>query len=169
MEFVCNANFKGDFNKNINLIKLSQHILNSKLCLKPFQLVIKDPKGTLLLFSNGKFRIMGCIDELEASFLPLSYIEKVYTNLSISFPSIILQSYTLKCDLGFHVNLEKMRINVPCIYEPELFPALRIKQYMPISVNIFATGKVIVCGLKEPNEMYDIQENVKRLSEPYKI
>ena len=40
---------------------------------------------------------------------------------------------------------------------------------MPISVNIFATGKVIVCGLKEPNEMYDIQKNVKRLSEPYKI
>ena len=47
MEFVCNANFKGEFEKNIDLHQLHKSIPNSKLCIKPFQLVVKDLRGTL--------------------------------------------------------------------------------------------------------------------------
>ena len=99
MEFACNANFKGEFGKNVDLCQLHKSTPNSKLCMKPYQLVVKDLKGTLILFSNGKFRTMGCIDELEASFLVIvrvrvrvrgeTYLEKLFP--STSFPSITLQ------------------------------------------------------------------------------
>ena len=79
MEFVCNANFKGEFDKNIDLRQLHKSIPNSKLCIKPFQLVVKDLNGTLILFSNCKFRTMGCIDELEASFLAFAYVDRLGT------------------------------------------------------------------------------------------
>ena len=42
------------------------------------------------------------------------------------------------------------------VYEPELFPALRIREYNPASVNVFTTGKVIVCGLRDADQMSDI-------------
>jgi len=72
MKFVCNANYRGEFGKSINLRKVN--IPNSKLCMKPYQLVVKGTNGTLVIFSNGKFRVMGCIDELEASFLAFAHI-----------------------------------------------------------------------------------------------
>src|SRR3984957_3085870 len=153
MEFVCNANYRGHFKKPINLREFHKLIPNSKVHTKPFQLVIKDLKGTLILFSNGKFRTMGCIDELEASILAWSYLEKLTTTHFHAFPYITLQSYTLKCHIGFRVNLEKLRLAVPCIYEPELFPALRLNKYKPTSVNVVTTAKVMICGVKNSNEI----------------
>ena len=162
MEFVCNANYKGESGKSIDLRKLHSALPTSKLCIKPLQLVIKDLRETLILFSNGKYRVMGCIDEFEASFLAFAYLP------SDSFPSITLQSYTLKWNLGFHVNLRKMVRDVPCVYEPELFPALRHTECNPVCVNIFSPGKVVVCGLRNPEEMYAMQLNLRRLCKPYK-
>ena len=66
------------------------------------------------------------------------------------------------------MNLAKVAEIVPCVYEPELLPALRLREYKPISVNIFNTGKVIVCGLRDPEEMYIILLHLRRLCEPYK-
>src|SRR5258708_29290377 len=169
MEFVCNANFKGDCDHFSNLDKLKSIIPNSKLYVKPRQLVVKDPKATLIFFSTGKFRIMGCIDMLEASSLVCAYLEKAIPIPFISFPFITLQSYTLRSTIGFRINLIKMASVVPCVYESELFPALRMKEYKPLSVNLFTTGKVMVCGIRDPNEMYAIMENLHVLCEPYKI
>src|SRR5271167_4337427 len=102
MEFVSNANFKGEFKKKMDLHQLHSKIPNSKLRTKPFQLVVKDPQGTVILFSNGKFRPMGCIDELEAGLLAYKYLE------ANTFPSNPLQSYTSKCELGFRINLGQL-------------------------------------------------------------
>src|SRR5271156_6277304 len=77
MEYVCNANFRGDFEKPVDLHSLHALIPNSRLCTKPYQLVVRDLRGTLIVFSNGKFRTMGCIDELEASMLACTYFEKL--------------------------------------------------------------------------------------------
>ena len=165
MEFVCNANFKGEFKKSIDLHAFHRDVPHSKLCTRPYQLTIKEPCGTLILFGNGKFRTMGCIDELEAAFLAYSYLEKLSPNSA--FPSITLQSYTLRYDLGYHVNLEEMGADVPCIYEPELFPALRLKEYIPLSINIFPSGKIMVCGLKDLDRIYGILMHLRWMCEPY--
>ena len=41
------------------------------------QLVIKNVKGTVVLFSSGSFRMMGCVDAIETSFLAFHYIDKI--------------------------------------------------------------------------------------------
>ena len=169
MEFVCNANFKGDLKKFINLSKLSSKISNSKLYSKPHQLVVKDSKGTILFFSNGKFRIMGCIDELDATILAYTYTIKVDNE---SFPAIELQSYTMKAQLGFRIDLSKMAsstTSLNTIFEPELFPALRICKYKPMSVNVFSTGSVVVCGSREPNDVYSILKYLHEQCQFYKL
>src|SRR5437773_8934526 len=50
MEFVCNANYKGDLHQSIDLIKLSQKLPNSKFHHKPCQLIVKDTKDTVIFF-----------------------------------------------------------------------------------------------------------------------
>jgi TATA-box binding protein (TBP) (component of TFIID and TFIIIB) len=173
MEFVCNANYKGDLHQSIDLIKLSQKLPNSKFHHKPCQLVVKDTKGTVIFFNNGKFRVMGCIDELDASFLVFDYIIKINKN-SIDFPSIQLQTFTSRAQLGFRINLSKLAAaaassSSTVIYEPELFPAVRICKYNPASVNVFSTGSILVCGLKAPDEMLDILNYLREHCQPYKL
>ena len=168
MDFVCNANFKGDMKQFIDLKKLSLELPNSKLHDKPYQLVIKDVKGTLIFFSNGKFRIMGCIDELDATFLAYTYTTKIDND---QFPPIELQSFTSRCHLGFSINLSNVAKfnNTLVIYEPELFPALRICSFNPISVNVFSTGSVIICGIREPNEVYGILSQLRELCHNHRL
>ena len=58
MEFVCNANFKGDMKQFIDLKKLNFEIPNSKLHDKPHQLVDKNAKkkkSTLIFLVMANF------------------------------------------------------------------------------------------------------------------
>lgn len=167
MDLVSNANYRGAMKHVIELTKLHNKIPNSILHKKPHQLVVKDIKGTILFFRSGKFRVMGCIDELEATFLAYRYTLLISDK---EFPSVTLQSYTSNSHLGFKVNLETMAAaNNIVVYEPELFPALRIRKYNPASVNVFTTGKVIVCGLRDAELMSDIINDVRILCQPFKM
>lgn len=169
MEFVSNANFKGELNEVMDLEEMHMKIPNSVLHIKPRQLVVKDEKGTLILFGSGKFRTMGCIDYLEASSLACKYLEMAVAIPFLSFPFITLQSYSLRSQLGFRINLNKMADNVSCVYEPELFPALRLKEYKPTSVNVFTTGNVIVFGLKHLHDVNDMMKHLRIQCEPFKL
>ena len=52
---VINANFRSIHDKPIDLKNVHLLLPNiSKLHIKPSQLVIKDEKGTIVFFSNGK-------------------------------------------------------------------------------------------------------------------
>src|SRR5271154_6972869 len=163
MDLVCNANYRADLKHSVDLCKLYKKIPNSTLHRKPHQLVVKDSLGTVLFFASGKIRVMGCIDELEAAFLVYTY-----TALIGEFPPIMLQSYTSNSHLGFRVSLYKIAADVKdAVYEPELFPAVRIGEYNPVSVNVFTTGKVIVCGLRDAEQMCDILSKLRVQCKPY--
>ena len=59
-----------------------------------------------------------------------------------------IQSITITSDIGFSCNLNELAKLIPCVYEPELFPALRYIKYNPMCVNIFASGKIVILGIK---------------------
>jgi TATA-box binding protein (TBP) (component of TFIID and TFIIIB) len=164
---VRNANYRGAMKHAVELPKLHIQITNSVLHRKPHQLVVKDLKGTIIFFQSGKFRVMRCIDELEATFLLYKYTNLINED---EFPSITLQSYTSSCNIGFAVNLIKLAnssASLDYIYEPELFPALRICIFKPLCVNVFATGNIIICGLREPEQAYDIRDKVCFICKPF--
>ena len=88
------------------------------------------------MFPNGKCRIMGCKKPIIEKYLPFSIkIEKI-------------QSITVCMNLNQNINLNDMAQNVPCTYEPELFPALRLTEFNPLCVNVFHSGKIIILGIK---------------------
>ena len=148
-----NANYRGKLKRPINLKAVNA--VNSKLYVKPRQLVIKDEKGTLILFSSGDFRVMGCVDAVEASFLAFKYVD--------DFPEIYSQSYTCTAKLGFPVNLYKLSQCHNTKFYPELFGAVRMTKYNPVSVNVFSTGSIVACGLKEPEHMHVILNELSNL------
>jgi hypothetical protein len=86
----------------------------------------------------GKCRIMGCKSELKTETLPFR------------IGSICIQSITVVNDLKQKVNLPRLGdlLNQDCMYEPVLFSALRVLKYNPLCVNVFASGKVVILGLK---------------------
>ena len=164
---VVNANYRSTHDKCINLNHFHSLLPKiSKLCVKPAQLVIKDVKGTLLFFSNGKLRIMGCIDELDATFLAYKYTMMLDDDYNLQ--PVYSQSKTVR------VVLNNKRINLSTFvtvctssalitfqYEPELFPAVLIRKYKPISVNVFSSGKIILCGVREIEQVHDIIHELK--------
>ena len=111
---------------------------------------------------------MGCVDELEATFLALKYTLQIDDE---HFPEIQSQSYTSRVKLGYQVNLKKLveqQQQQQILYEPELFCVVRMMKYKPLSVNVFSTGAIVVCGLREPEDIYDIVSNINDLYQLYK-
>ena len=160
---VVNCNYRSTVGKPLNLSVLHASIPNSKLCTKPKQLVIKDPQGTLLFFSNGKHRVMGCNDELEATFLAYKYVQMM--DKTNDFHTVFPQSSTVRVTFHKKIHLQKLvhstLISPSFIqYEPELFPAVLIRKYKPISVNIFSTGKIMICGVKDIEQVHKIMKDL---------
>ena len=126
---LLNINYKGKLTVGIEDLDYGVY--------KPQQCVLRYPEYTIVVFRSGSCRVMGCKTELDISRLPLPIkIEKIQS-VTISF------SYSQK------INLFKLKeMDISCSYEPELFPALRISEFNPLCVNVFATGKIVVMGLK---------------------
>jgi TATA-box binding protein (TBP) (component of TFIID and TFIIIB) len=81
---------------------------------------------------------MGCRKELNVKLLPFE------------IENVIIQSMTAVINIDSRINLTKMSIAMGrnCLYEPEIFPALRYIKYNPLCINIFTSGKVIILGLR---------------------
>jgi len=103
---------------------------------------------------------MGCVDAVEATFLALNYTLQIAAD---DIPEVYSQSYTSTSKLGYNVNLFKLAQCEKTFYEPELFAALRMTKYNPASVNVFSTGSVVACGLKEPEDFYVILKEIDSL------
>lgn len=121
----------------------------------PCQRVLKTAFGTLVIFKTGNFRLMGAKTPIEDfSVLPLraEYLR--------------LQSMSASADLGEQVNLQLLANRLKstqCQYEPEIFPAARLMQFNPLCVNIFASGKVIITGLRDAQKLNDLISEIRAL------
>ena len=105
---------------------------------KPSQILDRLSKCTMVIFRSGKCRIMGCRKPLNIEDIPYEI-----NNLKI-------QSITVTANLNMKINLLHLKIKLGplCVYEPELFTALRYTKYSPKCVNVFSSGKVVILGLQ---------------------
>ena len=102
---------------------------------------------------------MGCIDVIDATFLAFKYINLIDSE---DVPELYSQSYTSVVKLGYEINLDKLAECEKTLYIPELF-AVRVTKYNLVSVNVFRTGSVVVCGLKEPEHIHAILSDLSIL------
>jgi TATA-box binding protein (TBP) (component of TFIID and TFIIIB) len=96
---------------------------------------------------------MGCKKPLEETTLPMN------------IDSIRIQSITVTMNLEIPIHLLQLSIKLrgQCIFEPELFSALRLVKFNPLCVNIFSSGKVVILGLKSLDYqciIKDVYENI---------
>ena len=114
---------------------------------RPQSIVFKFNKLTIMLFTNGKLRLMGG---------NLRGVDHAYKVLNFIFPHyqldyLLPQTYTmvgsLKCS---NINMLKMfqKYFKTLSYDWELFPALKFSPESNISVNLFHTGKMVAMGRK---------------------
>ena len=162
---IVNSVWRGKMNHQINLStfeSLIQNGLNIKSVYyhqkQPEQLVIKFNDGsTMLIFKSGKFRIMGGkIDELTAHCNIISVTCKHHNNI----PEIILQTMTVVYAYSYSIKLAKLSTLIKCYFNMECFPAVQITKFKPIHVNVFASGKVIICGIKDIEDAKNIKHEL---------
>lgn len=103
---------------------------------------------------------MGCIDPIEASLLAYKYTSLIDNK---DYPVLCSQTCTSIAKLGYSVNLYKLSECKNTLFIPELFAACRMTSYNPVSVNIFSTGSVVACGLKEPEDMIIILNDIDKI------
>ena len=147
----------------------------------------ENQKMKLIVFRNNKCRLMGC--KSFSTFYPGQYVtlnvvdddndndeqcrHSVHRQKPAPPPTVDLQilscmSGSMTFNLGHGVNLIKLSQILQhngdsFIFEPEIFPALRLTKFNPLCVNIFSSGKCVILGLTSQTNVSGLLREVKQL------
>eukprot|EP00028_Trichosphaerium_sp_Am-I-7-wt_P000073 CAMPEP_0168527054 /NCGR_PEP_ID=MMETSP0405-20121227/12360_1 /TAXON_ID=498012 /ORGANISM="Trichosphaerium sp, Strain Am-I-7 wt" /LENGTH=153 /DNA_ID=CAMNT_0008550065 /DNA_START=60 /DNA_END=521 /DNA_ORIENTATION=- len=125
---------------------------------------IRRPKTTALIFASGKMVITGARSEDRSKYAARKYariIQKI--GFSTSFNEFKLQNIVGSCDVKFAIRLEGLALDHSKFssYEPELFPGLIYRMAKPkVVLLIFVSGKVVLTGAKDRQDIYDAFESI---------
>lgn len=167
----CMSNISATFHLNckINLDCIIQK-LNGRLIRKFRAVNIKvfDPFASANIFENGKVVINGTNSNANLKLAVKNICEKLRDIGIESIPDKLkiencVASGLLneKIDLSFtYNNIRANSKNMVVSYEPELFPGLICKDGKKV-FTIFTTGKYIITGCKNEEEIQDIYEKNK--------
>ena len=113
--------------------------------------------GKVSIFSSGKMISVGTTSEKKA-FCELEYTKKFLVEKGFTKPILLqpkIRNIVLTADLEKSINLEELSKKCKMIYEPEQFPSgiLRIEEPYKATILIFASGKVVITGLKSSNQI----------------
>ncbi len=126
-------------------------------------------QGRVSIFFSGKLISVGTKSE-EQSFKELRHVakrlaEKGFVNLVEISPKI--QNLVVSGNLGKIVNFEKPLQKPNVVYKPKRFPALIVHLIHPYkaTVLVFASGKIVISGLKSSSQIEQTVQEVLRIVE----
>jgi TATA-box binding protein (TBP) (component of TFIID and TFIIIB) len=112
---------------------------------QPEQYIVKfDNHSTMLIFKSGKFRVMGSGDT-PSTILNILSVTNQFTPV---LPIVSLQTMTGVYGYDRKIHLDKLCTATSGYLDLENFPAVQIRKFSPVHVNVFASGCVTICGLK---------------------
>lgn len=122
-------------------------------------------KGKISIFSSGKMISMGTTSEEEA-IMELRTAKDFLVENGLVTPIALkptIHNIVVTSNLRRTIDLEAISFLPKMLYEPEQFPAciLRINEPYGATVLIFASGKVVLTGLKSSNQ---IEPTIKKLT-----
>jgi len=161
-----------DLNTDLNLAQLNTLLKEAEYNPDSFPALIvklKNPKVSFLVFRNGKINCTGAKSAEMAEDGVKNLIELLRSKgIEIKTkPEVIVTNVVATVDLGVTLNLDEIALNVENVeYEPEQFPGLVYKPHgSRISVLVFATGKLVIAGMKRPSDAEEVLEGlIERLS-----
>lgn len=151
----------------LDLKRIALSARNAEYNPKRFAAVImriRDPRTTALIFSSGKMVCTGAKSEELARLAARKYariIQKL--GFDARFMDFKVQNMVGSCDVKFPIHLEGLALTHGqfASYEPELFPGLIYRMVKPrIVLLIFVSGKVVLTGAKEREEIYEAFKNI---------
>jgi transcription initiation factor TFIID TATA-box-binding protein len=126
--------------------------------------------GKVSIFLSGKMISVGTRSEAQA-FKELQ-IAGDFLSQKGFIKKIKLQPKThnlvIMADFGKTITLEEFSEKTRAIYEPEQFPGaiMRLEKPFKTSILIFASGKVVITGLKNSEQIEPTIDVLKQLIEP---
>ena len=146
---------------------------------------IKEPKTTALIFSSGKMVCTGAKSEEDARKASRKYAKIIKSlGFKVEFKEFKVQNIVGSCDIKFQIHLNKLNMHLGrlnsnnpnnkgkkyvCHYEPEIFPGLIYHMNKPeIVLLIFVSGKIVLTGAKEKQEIFDAFNKIFPLLKKYR-
>ena len=148
---------------------------NSEYNPKRFAAVImriKEPKTTALIFASGKMVCTGARSEEDSRKAARQYA-KIIQKLGypVKFAEFKIQNIVASCDVRFPIRLEGLASSHLSFssYEPEMFPGLIYHMVEPkIVLLIFVSGKIVLTGAKDRNDIYKAYQNIYPLLQKFR-
>ena len=124
----------------------------------PCQCIIDCGGYKLIIFPSLKCRIMG------VRLQPLDRKVLDFENFKVIIDKI--QSVTWSGDLQTGpINLSKLYTRLGgwsyCMYEPDLFSGARLKDFNPLCVNVFSSGKCVIMGRRSIDPIDELIEQIR--------
>ena len=146
---------------------------------------IKEPKTTALIFSSGKMVCTGAKSEEESRKAARKFAKIIRSlGFEVEFKEFKVQNIVGSCDIKFKIHLTKLNTALGglndkaknhkgrkfiCHYEPEAFPGLIYHMTQPeIVLLIFVSGKIVLTGAKQKEEIYEAFNKIYPLLKKYK-
>jgi transcription initiation factor TFIID TATA-box-binding protein len=126
-------------------------------------------QGRVSIFCSGKLISVGTRNE-EQAWKELEYVAKSLTEKGLINQFTLApktQNIVVSGDLGKAVDFEKLIQNPNVVYEPEQFPASIVHLLHPYkaTVLVFASGKIVINGLKTSSQIEQVVEELQRIIE----
>jgi len=123
-------------------------------------------KGTVSVFSSGKMISTGTKSE-DIAINDLTYVKDTLVEKGFTKPVILVpmvQNIVVTANLGRSIDLETLAGKHRLIYEPEQFPGaiLKITEPYKASILLFASGKAVITGLKNSDEIPQVLNMVSK-------
>lgn len=127
--------------------------------------------GEVTVFPSGKMISVGTKSETEAFralelakeyLIQNGFVEQVNLEKKI-------QNIVAIVDFGYGVNLEQLAQETKMVYEPEQFPGgiLKLEEPPPVTVLVYSTGKAVIAGIKDSNDIKEIVGRLEAVVKPY--
>ena len=162
---IVNRVFKGRLQcTNIDLNFVHEAVPNSIVhMVKPAQVTVRTGCGaTCVILSKGALRLMGgggvVTNCEEAREVVQNDVLRYWCHEEC--PQLSLQTMTAVFNLPECINLYKFQKLIPSVYNFELFSAFRLCDFGSVCVNVFSSGKVVLCGIKSEQHAEDIVQNI---------
>ncbi len=153
---IVNKNYRTKLTSKFTFNELANLLPNSRLYYKPRMIRIRTAeKYTILIFNSLTTRIMGRGDNHQGALE-----ETVKDFLQIINP-IILQSMTLIYNINRPINLHRLNPKY-FLNLMELFPSCIMCDTLKAHVNVFASGKIVMTGIKSHLQAYEIIADINK-------
>lgn len=174
---IVNVVGSGDFRREFDLRALAEDLdlpearHNADMNALLIRFVQNGP--LVILYTTGKYIVRGG-NEHETLYEANEQIQSALTELGISTqdPAFDVRNLVCVCDFGNKIDLNRLMIEIGlenAEFEPEQFPGLVFhpQDYDCVAL-IFSSGKTVVTGLKEQQEIeelfLDLKERMTRYS-----